>query len=222
MVSTKYASDYRLENVVDPKTGKLITKAVYRGDWFRFVKPAEFIKKRKILFTVLVALAVALFVSALLLTGINERNHNVKALEQMYVMVPFVAMIFPIFYMGTAVVRMWRATDQVTREHKDRIAGRFAATGISTAILAGLSLIGHIVSWVLNGETTTDLLLLGITAALLAIAIAVFVLKSDFEMEKCGTARISYPDEDPEITRITQANENSRRDIKTKIRRNNK
>lgn len=219
MVTSKYSSDYRLENVVDPRSGKLVTKAVYRGDWFRFSKPAELVKKRGILFTVLTCLIAALFVTALMLTGVKERNYNVKALEQIYVLLPFVGMIFPIYYLAAATWRFWRAKEKVTRSHKDRIVGRYTAASAATAILAAMSLIGHIVSWALNGETATDLVLLAITAAVIAAAAVIFAKRNDLSMEKCGTARIAYPDEDPETTRITLAGENPRRDMKTKIRR---
>ncbi len=218
MVSTKYTSDYRLENVVDPRTGKLVTKAVYRGDWFCFEKPAALVRQRKILFTILVGLLAAAFIGALLLTGINERNQDVIAIEQYYVIIPFVGLMFPIFFMGTAAVRMWRATDKVTREHRDKIGDRFAATGISAAILSGVSAIGHIVSWAINGETVTDMIFLGITLMILAASLAIFFLRRDLSMVQCGTARIAYPDEDPEITRIARGDESHRRDIK-KIRR---
>ncbi|MBR3270998.1 MAG: hypothetical protein IKI59_03665 [Clostridia bacterium] len=218
MVSTKYTSDYRLENVVDPRTGKLVTKAVYRGDWFCFEKPAALVRQRKILFTILVGLLAAAFIGALLLTGINERNQDVIAIEQYYVIIPFVGLMFPIFFMGTAAVRMWRATDKVTREHRDKIGDRFAATGISAAILSGVSAIGHIVSWAINGETVTDMIFLGITLMILAASFAIFFLRRDLSMVQCGTARIAYPDEDPEITRIARGDESHRRDIK-KIRR---
>lgn len=218
MVSTKYTSDYRLENVVDPRTGKLVTKAVYRGDWFCFEKPAALVRQRKTLFTILVGLLAAAFIGALLLTGINERNQDVIAIEQYYVIIPFVGLMFPIFFMGTAAVRMWRATDKVTREHRDKIGDRFAATGISAAILSGVSAIGHIVSWAINGETVTDMIFLGITLMILAASLAIFFLRRDLSMVQCGTARIAYPDEDPEITRIARGDESHRRDIK-KIRR---
>ena len=234
MVSTKYTSDYRLENVVDPRTGKLVTKAVYRGDWFCFEKPAALVRQRKILFTILVGLIAAAFIGALLLTGINERNQDMIAIEKYYVIIPFVGLMFPIFFMGTAAVRMWRATDKVTREHRDKISDRFAATGISAAILSGVSVIGHIVSWAINGETVTtlgtqvsnsdivtDMIFLGITLIILAASLAIFLLRKDLSMIQCGTARIAYPDEDPEITRIARGDESHRRDIK-KIRRNKK
>lgn len=221
MVTTKYTADYRLENVVDPRTGKLVTKAVYRGDWFSFEKPAALVRQRKVLITVLVGLAIAAFIGALLLTGINERNQNVKAIEQYYVIIPFVGLMFPIFFMGTSTVRMWRATDKVTREHRDKINERFAAACIGAAILSGISVIGHIVSWAINGETASDLVFLGITAIILAASVLIFVFRKDLSMVKSGTARIAYPDEDPEITRIAREGESSRRDIK-KIRRNKK
>ena len=207
--------------MVNPKTGKLVTKAVYRGDWFCFEKPAALIKKRKILYTILVGIILTAFVTALLLTGINERNRSMKAIEQYYVIIPFIALSFPIFFMGAAAVRMWRATDKVTREHRDKIIERFTATGISAAILSGISLIGHIVSWAINGETVTDMIFLGMTLIILAESVLIFVFRKDLSMVQCGTARIIYPDEDPEITRIARAGASSRRDIK-KIRRNKK
>lgn len=221
LVSTKYTADYRLENVVNPKTGKLVTRAVYRGDWFCFEKPAALVKKRKILYTILVGLIIAVFIAALLLTGINERNQSMKAIEKYYVIIPFIALLFPIFFMGAATVRMWRATDKVTREHRDKIIERFTVTGISAAILSGISLVGHIVSWAINGETVTDMIFLGFTVIILAASVVIFAFRKDLSMVQCGSARIVYPDEDPEITRIARAGESSRRDIK-KIRRNKK
>ena len=49
MVSRKYASDYRLENI-EGKNGKIVTKPVYRGDLFGFLKPTEEIKRLKTIF----------------------------------------------------------------------------------------------------------------------------------------------------------------------------
>lgn len=214
MISSKYASDYRLENVADPKTGKLKTKAVYRGDWFRFEKPAELVKKRKILFTALTAVVIAAFAAALMLTGGAERNRDVKALEQIYVLLPFVGLLFPIYYLIGATVRMWSAREKVTRADKDRIEGRFTGAAVAAIVLAGVSLAGHIVSWALNGETKSDIVLLILTAAVIAAGVVMLVFRKDLAMEKCGTARISYPDEDPETTRITTAAQKPRRDMK--------
>jgi len=111
------------------------------------------------------------------------------------VILPFVGMIFPICFLITALYRAWRAGEQLTREQKDRITGRFAATNLIILILSGISLIGHIVSWALNGETATDLALLGFTAVICAAAAVMFAFKSGFSTEKCGTARI---ESDPE------------------------
>lgn len=216
MISSKYASDYRLENVADPKTGKLKTKAVYRGDWFRFEKPAELVKKRKILFTALTCVLIAVFIAVLMLTGGAERNRDVKALEQIYVLVPFVGLLFPIYYLVGAVIRMWAVREKATRAEKDRIAGRITGAAVAAIVLAGVSFVGHIVSWALNGETKTDIVLLILTAAVIAICIVMLVFRNDLVMEKCGTARISYPDEDPAITRITSAAQKPRRDMKKK------
>lgn len=195
MVSSKYASDYRLENVVNPKTGKLVTKAVYRGDWFKFLKPAELVKKRKVLFTLLTFAVTALFIAALLLTGVSERNEDVKALNQLYVFLPFVGMVFPIYYLCGAAFRLWRATDKVTRSNKDKICNRFASCSVILMGLAGASLIGHIVSWALNGETGSDRILLAITIGVIVCAAVMFVFRGDLSMVKCGTARIDYEDD---------------------------
>lgn len=202
MVTTKYTEDYRLENVLDKKSGKLVTKAVYRGDWFWFDKDMDLVKRRRVLFTALSGLIAVLFVVALMLTGFSERNTEAIAINQMYVLLPFVGLLFPIYFLLAATVRFWQAKEKVTRAHRDRIIARYTSSSISVIFLAGASLVGHIVSWIRNGETMTDIVLLVITVVILASGIIMFVFHNDLSMEKVGTAKIDYPDEPPVLPTV--------------------
>lgn len=174
MITNKYASDYRLENI--EKNGKLVTRPVYRGDWFRLLTDEGQTRKSKKLFLVLTLLLAALYVGALFI--------NTPCTRVMYVMLPFAAMCFPIFYMITALIELLRYKEKSDRERKDIISNRFASTAAVCMFFSGASFIGHIINWVLNGEGTADMFFLGFTAAILVVSTAVFSQKHRLVMEK--------------------------------------
>lgn len=174
MVTNKYASDYRLENV--EKNGRLVTVPVYRGDWFRLLTDDEQTKKSKGLFLILTLLIAVFYLGALFL--------NTPCTRVMYVMLPFAAMCFPIFYMVTALVELLRYKGKSDRERKDIISTRFSSTSVICMVFSGGSFIGHIINWILNGEQTSDIVFLGFTAAVLVASIAVFSQKHRLVMEK--------------------------------------
>ena len=66
MVSRKYTSDYRLEDTLDPKTGRMATRSVYQGQWFRFCAGAAAVKRTAWIYTLLTALCALGFVLPLL------------------------------------------------------------------------------------------------------------------------------------------------------------
>ena len=87
MVSRKYASDYRLENV-EGKNGKIVTKPVYRGDLFGFSKSKEEVKRLKVIFIATTIIEWCLYFSSVLI--------NTRAGRALYVSLPFLAVAFPL------------------------------------------------------------------------------------------------------------------------------
>ncbi|MGN1163865.1 MAG: hypothetical protein ACI4S4_03560, partial [Candidatus Ornithospirochaeta sp.] len=112
MVSGKYASDYRLENV-EGRNGKIVTKPVYRGDLFSFSRTNEEVRRTKVIFAVsTVAEWIFFFVSILL---------NTRAGRAMYVSLPFLAVAFPLLGQSDAVWTLVSSKESVIRSVKDKI-----------------------------------------------------------------------------------------------------
>ena len=179
MVSTKYAPDYRLENVVDPATGKLRTVPVYRGPLFSFSRERETVARMKRLYPILTGLSVLVY--ALLLTT------NTAAGRTMYVMLPFAGLCFPLLYAVLGCRRLLTAKAQVTREHRDKIEHRLAGSAAAMLALAGISFAGFCVYAILRGAQGQDFLLAAGTAVIFCCGLIMFRLRKNLCMEQTGT-----------------------------------
>ena len=160
MVSRKYASDYRLENI-EGKNGKIVTKPVYRGDLFGFLKPTEEIKRLKTIFIATTVMEWCLYFLSLLL--------NTRAGRTMYVWT-FVS-----------------TKSDATRMIKDKITEKLISWIFAVLFFSFCSIIGHIVFWIRNGETVIDAVFLVLTVLLLFLSWNLFVKRKDLEMKKTGT-----------------------------------
>jgi hypothetical protein len=169
--------DYRLENAVQPD-GRLKTVPVYCGDWYVFCGGAEAVRRAKRIYAALSALCAAMFVAVLLLNAGSGRF----ALA----MLPFAAMVFPVFFALAGSLRLILAGARVTREGRDKMQGRLAACALFLAALSAASAAGHAVYWRLNGAAPRDIASLGATLAILASAIAMFSLRRGLDMEKAA------------------------------------
>ena len=178
MVSRKYASDYRLENI-EGKNGKIVTKPVDRGDLFGFLKPTEEIKRLKTIFIATTVMEWCLFFLSLLL--------NTRAGRTMYVSLPFLAVAFPLLGQSDGVWTFVSTKSDATRMIKDKITEKLISWIFAVLFFSFCSIIGHIVFWIRNGETVIDAVFLVLTVLLLFLSWNLFVKRKDLEMKKTGT-----------------------------------
>lgn len=178
MVSRKYASDYRLENI-KTKSGKIVTKPVYRGDLFGFSKPKAEVKKLKYIFLISTIIEWLLFLASLLI--------NTRSGRAMYVSLPFLALAFPLLGQSDAVWTFVSAKDGVTRMVKDKITEKLISWIFMVLFFSVCSAIGHIVFWVRNGESVIDVVFLILTILIIASSWNLFIKRKDLEMKKTGT-----------------------------------
>ena len=176
MVARKYLGDYRLENRVDPKSGKVKTVPVYRGAWFTFAADANAVRRAKRLYPILSAVCALLFLLVLLL--------NAPSGHAAYVTLPFAAMIFPLFFCLAGSRRLLTAKDKMTREHADKICVRFASSSFFLALFSAISAAGHTLFWVRSGTSAPDALSFAATAAILAAAVTMFQRRDDLRMKQ--------------------------------------
>lgn len=142
MVTNKYANDYRLENILG-KNGKLVTVAVYRGLYFRFLAPPATIRRMKIVYPAAFAASAAAW---LVLACLNLRG----AAWGWSILMPMALSLIAIFFEGGAVWRLCTAKDKVTREHNDKLYQRMAASSACHMVLGGVGAVGSIVVLCLN------------------------------------------------------------------------
>ncbi len=169
MVSTKYTKDYRLDNVLDPKSGKLVTRTVYVGDWYGFIGSKETVRRAKILLPTLSGLTAVLFLIGVLLPGDTPVYHG-----GWFVTFPFALTLIPIWLMCAASWRLLRAPDRFERFYRDKL-GRFSVGAVIALVTLGLSLALHIVHWIVEGERGWDWVLLIATVLMLAAALLVLL-----------------------------------------------
>ena len=174
MVARKYLEDYRLENRTDPKSGKVKTIPVYRGAWFAFAADERTVRRARRLYPALSALCAALFLLVMLI--------NAPSGHAVYVMLPFAAMVFPIFFCLAGSRRLLLAKDKVTREHADKIQKRFTSSAFMMALFSGISAAGHVLYFFRSGVSVRDALSCMAALAILACAAAMFHKKDDLRM----------------------------------------
>lgn len=181
LVSRKYTSDYRLEDTLDPVSGRVITRSIYQGLWFRFCRDASVVRRATRSYIVLTALCIVIYVAALI--------PDSPAMRTAYVAVPFAAMAFALFYLAAGCRRLATAKQRVTREHKDKITERLRGASIAALVICAVVLIGSVVSWCLHGFAVKDLFCT-LGAALIAAMNLVMLLRlhKDITMEQTDDA----------------------------------
>ena len=178
LVSRKYTSDYRLENIKD-KNGKIVTKPVYRGDLFGFSKSQEEVKRLKSIFVVSTIIEWCLYVFSILI--------NTRAGRAMYVSLPFLAIAFPLLGQSDAVWTLASTKGDAARMVKDKITEKLVSWVFTVLFFSLCSVVGHIVFWVRNGETIIDAVFLVLTVLLIFLSWNLFKKRKDLEMKKTGT-----------------------------------
>lgn len=187
MVSRKYVNDYRLENV-QTENGRIVTKPVYRGDLFDFEKSVEEVVKLKRLILRTTVIEWLVLILALL---INSDKGRV-----MYVSLPLIAVAFPLLGQSRIITLFFKGGEGYKREEKDRISERLVTYFFITLFFSLCSALGHVVAWVMNGESTEDAVLLSLTVALVASSFSLFRKRGDLGMRKTGSAKLPETEEE--------------------------
>lgn len=167
MVSRKYTSDYRIDDFVDPNTGKVATRTTYIGKYYRFRAPKAQVARARKVYAALSALTAVLFAVPMFL--------DPDVLRAFYAALPFAAITIPMAYLAAGCQRLYSAKDKVTREHRDKSAPRLRGCGISVCVLAGISMIGMIVCACLHGFSAADWISVLCAAAMIAAHILVLL-----------------------------------------------
>lgn len=185
MPINKYVKDYKLENVTNKK-GRVVTKAVYVGNYYGFRQKGEALKKAKTSLTAATAAGIVFFV-----TGISfYRNTGFSA--QYYTLIPFAACFLPLLYLAIAAYYILRTKDdgRVTNERKDKMRDRVAKSGLGILILDGLAAAGIAVAGILKAAgtetrnfTVNDLVFILSALGLLAAAGFAFSTREKFVMD---------------------------------------
>ena len=134
LASKKYLADWRLENVQDDAKGKIVTKTVYRGEYFVFADEKLAHQARRI-YPVGIAVCCACLTVLL--------SVNFPAGHQMYCMLPLVCCSIPLFFCVTGCFSLCAIKGPATREQRDHIGPRLTGTLFALMLFSGVSLIGQ-------------------------------------------------------------------------------
>lgn len=181
MVSRKYASDYRLENV-EGKDGKTKTIAVYRGDLFDWVVSKEEVEKIKRIF---IFSTIIEWVLLLISLSLNTDKGRVA-----YVSLPLIAVAFPLLGQTDCLFVLRKAEKGVERKDKDKVSEKLVSYVFVTLFLSSCSAIGHVISWLTSGESILDALLLITTVLLIGLSWNLFSKRNKLQMKKSSSTKV--------------------------------
>ena len=176
MAGKKYISDYILEDRADSKTGRIRSVAVYRGAWYAFVCDEKQLKKTKKHFSVLTLLCVPAFFIPLCV--------NAPCCHVWYTLFPFVGMLFPVFYLLRAWIRLLMAKDCVTREHRDKLTNRYSAVSMVLTLFAVAELIALAVYGLRVGLSWSDGIYALCALTVGGCALAMFLRRKELAMRE--------------------------------------
>lgn len=174
MVSRKYTKDYRVEARLT-KRGAVRDEAIYCGRYFTFSRPREEIRRSLMLLSA-AELGIALSVIA-------PMCFPCSYCRQMYVVLPLVLCLVPIYLLFTALYRVKTAGESVIREHRDKIADRFPTGALLQLIAAGLVLAGSVVFIFLGELQTIDWIFSALALLRVGAAVPIFLRRRSFDME---------------------------------------
>lgn len=144
LISRKYANDYRLENYVSDN-GKIVTRAVYRGDYFRFCVGAGMLRRTRALMTLALMSYWGVFWLGLFI--------DTSAMRQWYVSFPYFIGFLPSAFMTGSLYYFWKYTlcppeCGFTREERDRLGEKLTVYSFTQLLAAALALAGLIVFFI--------------------------------------------------------------------------
>ena len=111
---------------------------------------------------------------------------NAPCGHMFYVMTPFAAMIFPVFFSLAGSYRLLTAKERITREHNDKIRQRFTTCSLFMTVFSAISAAGHVLYAVRAGVTVKDAVSFAATCIVLACGIILFMNKDSLETRNIG------------------------------------
>jgi len=174
VVSRKYTKDYRVEARLT-KRGAVRDEAIYCGAYFKFSRPREAIR-RCLRFHSAAELGIALSIIA-------PMCFPCAYCKQIYIVLPLVLSLLPVWFLFMALYRVQTAGEKVIREHRDKIANRFPTAALFQLIAAGLVLIGTVVFIIIGALQAVDWIFSALALLRAAAAVPIFLRRRDFAME---------------------------------------
>ncbi len=174
MISKKYTKDYRVEARLT-KHGRVRDEAVYCGEHFRFARPQEDVR-RSFRYLAAAELGMALLT-------IVPMCFPCAYCKQMYIVLPLVLSLIPVYLLLTALNRVRTAGETVIREHRDKIANRFPAGALLQLILQGLVLAAGVVFVFIGELNAIDWVFTALAVLRAALSVLIFLHRRDFAME---------------------------------------
>lgn len=153
--------DYKNVDYVDEK-GKVRTRVEYIGATYEMVKPQK--KGFTISYSLLAVFSLVFFIPPLVLNG--------NSLRAIYVTMPFVLQIFPIFLLLLGGYKLLTSKFPIREEVKSNVFSRPRVASIFGVILASISTISFFIYIGTNDESGVDY----VTLASCVCEVVVFVL----------------------------------------------
>ena len=174
----KYAKDYESEVYADIR-GRLHTKAVYRGKFFRYRAEEGTVRRQLLWDSGITVLAWAALFTALML--------NTCAGRTMYVILPAVCCFLPLVYVSWSLITGWLHKAPMKREFADGVYERRCSSSLLYLIFAGAALLGYAVMVILKTSALflpADILFGGMLLILLLTAILLFRRRKGLAVEE--------------------------------------
>ena len=176
MISTRYASDYRLDNDTDG-TGKSKHKLVYVGPLYEFVnEPAKVKAAGNHCLIVLAAMWLLWIIGIVLPTSY---------FHYIYIVLPFVCCAIPLVLLSAGLFYLKTAASPYERIRKERTADRMKAQGLVGMVISAICVPMIIYRIILTGTVKlTDIIFSAMVLAIFAGMLIVFKKASVFAMKE--------------------------------------
>lgn len=173
MASRKYTGDYRVEPHLCPN-GKVKDVPIYCGDYFRFVREPE-----KVRHSTWTAAVFHLLLSVMLLLPLC---FPCSYAQQFYIVIPMLVAMVPAALLWAGLWRLWRVKAPVTREYRDKSAGRIEWCSAFQLVVSAVCVVSSIVFVVLCEKSLLDWLFSGLSVLRLLLSLPIYFRRGTFEM----------------------------------------
>lgn len=148
MAGRKYVTDYRIEESVTP-SGRVESRRVYQGTYYRFLKSPECIRKLRIHILMVSVAAIGLLLPMLFTNSDLGRTF--------YVVLPVAASFVPLYLLLAGARRLWFPETSFTREHRDKTDHRISKASLWLSIFLGFASVGGIVYCILRSGSGEEI-----------------------------------------------------------------